>query len=46
MSGGGTKVFPRCAEEILKEQKLRRGSGVGEAKHFVGCNGSPLGTKP
>jgi hypothetical protein len=43
MSGGDVKASPRCLEEIPREQKLRRGSGVGAAKHRVGGNGSRLG---
>jgi hypothetical protein len=46
MSGGGVKASPRYSEESPKEQKLRRGSGTGRAKHSVGCNGSLLGSKP
>jgi hypothetical protein len=46
MSGGGVKALPRCSEKSPQEQKHRRGSGVGKAKHFVDSNGSLLGSKP
>jgi hypothetical protein len=40
------KALSRCAKENPKRRKLRRGSGVGRAKHSVGHNGSLLGKKP
>jgi len=43
MSGGDVKASPRCSEKGPQERKLRRGSGVGAAKHRVGGNGSRLG---